>query len=423
MKNQLNRWKLWLAAITFLCFTACGEDDAPEPTKFVLQSLMVGTVDLNTSAAATNVPTDAPIKATFSTNVDPASATNTTVTLTKQGQTANVPANVTVTGAEVTLTPSATLTAGTAYTLSVGAMKSADGQTLPAMTKSFTTAGTAPMPGVIAHWSFNGNAADALGSFSAPSSGMVGITYGPDRKNQANAAAVFNGTTSIIEIPDGAQLINATNFTMSFWMKAVSTDHVDASGKPKAHFVFGLGAFHGLSMEVAGDYGSIKMGNRFEWADGTTGSNDFFFNGDGKNAANGGWAAVETRKDLTGSGGVAALLKDKWAHITFVFNSATKSRYLYINGELMEKDNFTLLPDTEKLKTVKGIKFNANTEVENKLALGFNQSRGGTLWAAEPWGGYNFTTANHFRGSLDEVRIFHTALTGAEVLAMYNTEK
>ncbi len=375
---------------------------------------MAGTINLNTATAATNVPTDATIKATFSTNVDAATATNTVVTLKKQGETANVPAMVTVTGMEVTLAPNAALTAGTTYTLSIGAIKSSDGQTMAAMSKNFTTAGTAPLPGTVAHWSFDGNTNAVVGNYNPSAS--IDITYGPDRKNQANKAAVFNGSTSIIEIDNGSQLLNASNFTLSFWMK------LNSDNGNRDHFVMGLGAFHGLGMEVPKTYGLFKVVAQYEWADGRTGANDFVFNGDGKNKDNGGWAAIETEKDLTNTGGVAGLLKDKWAHVTFVFNSATKSRFLYINGELMEKDNFTLLPDGD-LKTAKGLKFNGNTEVQNKLAFGFNQARGGIMWANEPWGGYQFPTANHFKGSLDEIRIFHSALTATEVQAMYNSEK
>ncbi|MFC6997194.1 LamG-like jellyroll fold domain-containing protein [Rufibacter roseus] len=415
MKNKLNRWSVWLAAIALISFTACGDDDAAEPTKFELKSLMAGTVDLNTTTAVTDVPTDAAIKATFSTNVDATSATNTTVTLTKQGETTSVPAAIAVSGSEVTLTPNAALTAGTAYTLTLGSIKSSDGQTLATKTKNFTTAGTAPLVGTLAHWSFDGNTNAIVGNFNPAAS--IDITYGPDRKNQANKAAVFNGSTSIIEIANGSQLLNANNFTLSFWMK-LNSDNGD-----RDHFVMGLGAFQGLGIEVPKSYNSIKIAAQYEWADGSTGANDFSFNGDGKTGTNGGWAAIETEKDLTNAGGLSALIKDKWAHITFVVNGATKSRFLYVNGELMEKDNFTLLPDGEKLKTMKGLKFSGSTEVEDKLAFGFNQSRGGTMWATEPWGGYSFPTANHFKGSLDEIRIFHTALTGAEVQAMYNSEK
>ena len=59
----------------------------------------------------------------------------------------------------------------------------------------------------------------------------------------------------------------------------------------------------------------------------------------------------------------------------------------------------------------------------NELAFGFIQSRGGTLWDTESWGGYDFTTADHFKGQLDDIRIFHNALTAAQITALYQSEK
>jgi hypothetical protein len=148
-----------------------------------------------------------------------------------------------------------------------------------------------------------------------------------------------------------------------------------------------------------------------------------YFNGDGKSAANGGWQGTEVRKDLTSAGGVEAMIKDKWAHVTYVFDGSAKTRSMYINGELMQKDNFNLWPADAKEKTVTAVKFDNSTEVENKLAFGFIQSRGGTLWDAEPWGGYDFPTANHFKGQLDDIRFFHKALTAQEIKLMFDSEK
>jgi hypothetical protein len=71
-----------------------------------------------------------------------------------------------------------------------------------------------------------------------------------------------------------------------------------------------------------------------------------------------------------------------------------------------------------------GLKYNGVApETLNELAFGFVQSRGGTLWDTEPWGGYDFPDANHFKGQLDDVRIFHKPLSEAEILLMYNSEK
>jgi len=51
------------------------------------------------------------------------------------------------------------------------------------------------------------------------------ITYTASRNPAAGMAATFNGTTSLIEIPNGDQLMNTDDFTLSVWVKADSTKH------------------------------------------------------------------------------------------------------------------------------------------------------------------------------------------------------
>jgi hypothetical protein len=304
-------------------------------------------------------------------------------------------------------------------------IKSAKGEVLAPLERSFTTAGTFAPTGAIAYFNFEDNANDAVGTFDPTATDIVGITYVAGRNAGAGKAAEFNGDNSIIEIPNGSGLINANNLTLSFWVKTNSTGHVNADGNPAGHFVMGLGAFHGMQFEIPADYAWAKFAVQYQFADGTTGTGgDLFFNGDGKTLANGGWQGTEVRKDLTAAGGVEAMIKDKWAHVTYVFDGTAKTRSMFINGELMQKDNFNLWPAADKERTVTAVKFNnTNTEVENKFAFGFIQSRGGTLWDAEPWGGYDFPTANHFKGQLDDIRFFHKALTAQEIKLMFDSEK
>jgi hypothetical protein len=62
-------------------------------------------------------------------------------------------------------------------------------------------------------------------------------------------------------------------------------------------------------------------------------------------------------------------------------------------------------------------------DVNNDLAFGFIQSRAGSMWANEPWGGYTFPGANHFKGQLDDIRIYHKTLSPVEIQLMYDSEK
>jgi hypothetical protein len=120
--------------------------------------------------------------------------------------------------------------------------------------------------------------------------------------------------------------------------------------------------------------------------------------------------------------GVAALIKDKWAAVVVTFDGASKLATMYINGEIMKEEDFDLADPT--LNAATGLIWNGNApEVYPRLAFGFVKSRQGTLWATQPWGGYTIPTSNHFGGQLDDVRIFHRALTATEVGLMYASEK
>ena len=96
----------------------------------------------------------------------------------------------------------------------------------------------------------------------------------------------------------------------------------------------------------------------------------------------------------------------------------------YYNGVKMKSFDFDLWPAGDAKLGVKGLKYGGVTpDVANELALGFIQSRAGTMWDTEPWGGYDIPTANHFRGQLDDLRFYHKALTAAEIDLMYKSEK
>lgn len=115
-------------------------------------------------------------------------------------------------------------------------------------------------------------------------------------------------------------------------------------------------------------------------------------------------------------------MKDKWTHFVYVYNSTDKTRALYLNGELVQRDNFNLWPADAKERTITGLKYGGTApEVLPELAFGFIQSHGGTLWDNEDWGGYEKASANHFKGSLDDVLIYHKVVSAAEIQLMYNS--
>ncbi|MFZ2286373.1 MAG: LamG-like jellyroll fold domain-containing protein [Bacteroidales bacterium] len=404
---------LFIAVAFSLMLTSCKKD--PEPLALV--SLVAGTIDLNGATSPSNVPVSPTIVATFNVEVDPATATTTNITMVQDYDDAPVTLTVTTTGKTITIVPQASLGTGALYQLSFGAgLKSLDALAITPFSRTFTTEGTFAPAGAVAHFTFEDNANDVIGPWDPPASGIVAITYTASRNTAAGKAATFDGATSIIEIPNGDQLITGSNFTLSFWVKTNSAE------KTSGHFVMGLGAFYGLQYEIFGGYDGSKFAIQYQHATATA-AEDMWFPALATDNTNGGWQGWDFAKSLTADQMVAKL-KDTWLHVVYTYKGSDKKATLYFNGEKMKSFDFDLWPDGDAKRGVTGLKYaGVAPEVVNKLALGFVQSRDGTLWDSEPWGGYDFPTANHFKGQLDDIWVWHKTLTDSEILLMYNSEK
>ncbi|HPK05549.1 MAG TPA: hypothetical protein PK908_06615, partial [Bacteroidales bacterium] len=166
-----------------------------------------------------------------------------------------------------------------------------------------------------------------------------------------------------------------------------------------------------------------KFAIQYELEDGTTVAEDMWFPSKAEYNGNGGWQGWDFAKSIEPDD-MIAMLKNKWLHITYTFDGGSKRGILYYNGEKMKSFDFNLWPDGDAKRTVKGMKYGGVApDVVNELAFGFIQSRQGTMWANEPWGGYTFPEANHFKGQLDDVRIYHKVLTPDEIDLMYRSEE
>jgi hypothetical protein len=415
MKNKLMYLNTLVLAVAILFGTmSCKKDN---PTAFTLKALDAGSVDLNGAISASTVLTHPTIIAIFYTNVDATTANNSNITLTRDYDNVDVPITITSSLSSINIVPDESLASGALYKLSFGAgLKSADGQALTPLSRTFTTIGTFAPSGAVAYWNFENSTKDQAGTYNASAS--VAISYTDSRNAAAGKAATFNGTTSIIEIPNGDLLMNTQDFTLSFWAKPVNSG--------KGHFIIGRAAFYGFQFELSGDFKSFKMPVQFDYGDGTSGTGgDLAYNGDGKTKDNGGWKGTTFNKE---NAALADVLKEKWFHITYVYNSSTKERMMYLNGELVVKQDHNLWTndagEPTKEAGIVGLKYaGVAPETVNELAFGFIQSRAGTLWDLEAWGGYDLPGANHFQGQLDDVRIYHKALTAAEIDLMYKSEK
>lgn len=401
-------------AIAAMVLSACKKDD--DPKDLVLETLLVGTIDLNAAVSPTGVPVNPTIVATFSTDIDAATATAGNIELIQNYDNTNIDLTITVSGNTITIVPAETLATGTLFDLKLkSGLTSTEEMSLTEVSRNFTTEGTFAPAGVIAHWTFEDNANDVAGSYNPSANGIIDITYVASRNAEAGKAASFNGTTSIIEIPNADVLINTQNFTISFWVRAEPQD--------KGHFVIGLGAFFGLQFEIFGGLDGAKFAIRYEVEDGSTVTEDMWFPSDATYNANGGWQGWDFAKAIAPADYIA-MVSETWLNVVYTYDGVAKKGTLYYNGEKMKSFDFNLWPEEDAKRTVTGMQYGgAMPDVNNDLAFGFIQSRAGNMWDNEPWGGYDFPGANHFKGQLDDVRIFHKALTEVEIQLMHNSEK
>ncbi|MFA5417702.1 MAG: LamG-like jellyroll fold domain-containing protein [Bacteroidales bacterium] len=414
MKKSL----MYLAALSTVAFivlsvNGCKKDD--DPSNLQIATLMAGTINLNEATAPTNVPSATTITATFNTNVDATTATNANITLVRNYDNASIALTFAVTTNTIVITPGEDLGNGALYKLTfTTGLKSTDGLAMTSpLERAFTTVGTFVPAGMIAYFDFNDNVNDQVGEFSPAAAGIIDLSYVASRNPAAGNAGSFNGTTTLVEIPNGDVINNTNNFTISFWVNADSTKH--------GQFVLGLAGWFGFQFEIAGDYTSCKLAAQYDLGDGSSTSEDLWFNGDGKTGDNGGWQGWTFCKNLSTSGGVQGLLADKWAAVTCTYDAATKVGTMYINGEKMKAQDFNLWPDDDAKRNVTGLKY-AGVAGNNHLALGFIQDKNDPT-ITDGWADYNDPSNNHFKGQLDDLRFYHKALTETEIELMYNSEK
>ncbi len=420
-KQHLLLSTILALAVLLIVPTSCKKESNPTAPK--LSTLTAGDVDLNGASSPTGVSTNPTIVATFTTNIDPATVTASSVTMTEDYDNMDIPLNLQVSGKQVTITPQNELGMGALYKLNfTGDIQSTDGLSLEAFNRTFTTAGTFAPSGAVAYWNFENDATDQVDGFDPTANGVIDISYDASHNTNSGMAAVFNGTTSLVEIPNGDQLMNTDDFSLSFWVKE------DSTGK-RDQFVMGLAGWNGFQFEINnngnGGLGECKLAATYSLSDGTTASQDLWFNGaaTGTTKDNGGWKGWTFSKDLTSNNGtgVNGLLAMHWAHIVCTYNSATKVGTMYINGQKMKEQDFNLYGTDNALYNATGLKYAGNPG-NNLLAFGFIQDPTDAT-IGDSWADYSVPTNGHFQGMLDDVSIYHKVLTPDEITLMYNSGK
>ena len=411
-----------LMLITAVVFIDSCKKSNPAPLS--LGTLMVGTIDLNAATAPTNVPVNPAITATFTTDVNIATAIADNITLTEDYDAVSIPLTIAVSGKVVTITPTSNLANGALYKLSVTTgLKATNGESVTAIDRSFTTLGSFLPAGVFAYWNFDGNANDQTGAYNAATGGVIDVTYVTGRNAASGQAASFNGTTSLIEIANGNVLGTTADFSLSFWMKDDTTAKRD-------QFVMGLSAWFGFQFEYnsnvygTGDraqIGQCKLAAQYSLSDGTSTSQDLWLDGVGDTKDNGGWQGWTFSKNLVAGGGtgVNGLLAQKWAHVVLTYDHTTKIGTMYINGLEMKTQDFNLYG--APLVNATGLKFAGNV-ANNSLVFGFIQDKVSPQ-LADTWADYTNPANGHFKGLLDDVAIYHSVLTPALITLMYNSGK
>lgn len=438
--NIIKNTKFQLAMLLFggmLAATSCGDDD--EVLDLSINSVTATgtdittgneiTKDLNTASSPTDVPPDATFKITFDRDVQAASATASSVTITEGSN--NVPATVSASGNTVTITPTEDLTQGTIHTITVASsVMAADGGAFSSVTRSFTTAGRAPavVPQegkLVVYVPFNGEVTEEMGHAVLNDE----ITFAEDRFGNFEAAGNFNGTTNYVGIEYGDDMSNPST-TVSYWMKLPSSaaykEHIGTTGEGITQYVtFGIG----------GNNGTFHEFNRFTCCDlGYDIDVLKYFT----NHLNSGSASVlagsgiEMKNEGTPGGdkvvevnNVAWLEEQtgKWVHIVTTWNASARRKAFYING--VPSTVFELTPSAEfalDAATIDVAGIDADPTNNTNLYLG----SGVPFWAKiegdeiVPFrGGKPFA----FKGQMDDFRMFSVALTDAEVLALYNAER
>lgn len=416
--RKLTHRTLALGALTLaassVALVSCKKSD-DGPAALTVKSATTGGKDLSGATAATGVGLTSNVVIHFSRAIDATTATASSVSLTPDGSTTAVAGSLKAAGDSIVFDPTNDLTSGTKYKLTLAnTIEAEDGGAYAGQTFTFTTFGppnvTPPQADkMIAFFPFNGTFNDAKGAYTT--SAIISTDFGADHKGNAGAAAVFNGTTSLVEIANGTSLITPSG-TVSFWVKVDTT-----SGH--GSFIMGANFFKGSQFEVDGKGAWIKNGANFVYGGDSTTTEDLFFNGDGQYNANGGWMGHTFKASMN----VKQNVPDKWVHVVHTYNAATRIRTMYLNGQRVMESDFNQWPVGDSKRRVTAMKTQTASDLSTTWAFGFGKGRDASFWSDTDFGDYGKPGANHFKGTLDDVRFFSVALTASEALALYNAEK
>ena len=230
--------------------------------------------------------------------------------------------------------------------------------TATADTLAFPTGKTA-----IATYKLDGNGVDISGNYSGSEGDNIVYAYDGTESNieyrfgRFGQAAVFNGSSSRIDLPNFFGITDSANFSASLWFNSNSTSNQSlfwANGSG-AVARFGIG----INNSSYGGAGAVYFG---------CGLSSFIY--------------------INSSGG--AFNQNEWVHITVV-KSSTTGMTLYVNGTQVANNS-----------SATG---NASLTATGSNSIGVYKTGSYSSWS---------------NGSIDQVRIFGSALTSSQVTELYN---
>lgn len=408
----------------FIAFTGCEDDEDPD---FVTITEITGTgsdletgeqvtKDLNAATAATDVPLDVEIEATFSKEIDVATVTASTVTLSANG---DVSLSLNAEGSTVTIIPDENLDRGTEYTLTfTSGIVAADGGEFQTATRTFRTAGQGIVnppqaDKQIAYFTFNETIDDYTGNYNVLEASSSYEGFAVDRFGYQNSALQMDGETNILDVENDGSMINPST-TISYWFKTDLDDEHVSNGM----FMMGATAEFGFFFELGlGEEGQpwIKVATRHRAHPDATG--DFESATAWGDAIHGNGADVG---DIW-EGDLRELIHDKWVHFVMSYDHNTSTKRVWLNNTLVWENDLAF-SDEWKMQDFH-IDMESATDASNNIGIGF---AGASDNHSTSWADYETYVGNNehktFYGLIDDVRFFNTALTPNEVSDLYNDE-
>lgn len=218
--------------------------------------------------------------------------------------------------------------------------------------------GYVPTDGLVGWWPFSDNANDLSGNNN---NGVVSnAALAVDRFGNANAAYLFNGSNSKIDVADAASL-RCRKLTISAWVNCSNIwtgNQVVYKGSMQA-----IGEAYALTLDQNGSpFSAAKLGSNCTPAVG--------------------WA---------GTGNGNPIDTSVWVHLVTTYDG--DSSRLYVNGIQQTANAFSGLIDSC---------------IGGGLRFGFDHLR------------YLASTGDPFHGSIDDIAIWNRALAPSEITGLYN---